>query len=110
MNQSPLPVACIRLTRPDKLTVPLEGLPIDYLDNRAALFASVTHDDARRVARLFDPEKLTFVVVGNPADLTPPGPGRTTLLSCFLDTGGLSDHSGTSIRLCASSLRNGCLD
>jgi zinc protease len=50
----------------------LEQLPIDYLDRRAALFAAVTHDEARRVARnLFDPEKLSFVVVGNPADLTP---------------------------------------
>ncbi len=50
----------------------LEGLPIDYLDHRAALFAAVTHDQARRVAgHLFDPEKLSFVVVGNPADLTP---------------------------------------
>ena len=49
----------------------LERLPIDYLDHRAALFAAVTHDDALRVARqLFDPEKLSFVVVGNPADLT----------------------------------------
>jgi zinc protease len=50
----------------------LERLPIDYLDHRAGLFAAVTHEDARRVARhLFDPEKLSFVVVGNPADLTP---------------------------------------
>jgi zinc protease len=50
----------------------LERLPIDFLDRRAALFTAVTHDQARRVARqLFDPEKLSFVVVGNPADLTP---------------------------------------
>ena len=50
----------------------LEQLPIDFLEHRAALFAAVTHEDARRVARhLFDPEKLSFVVVGNPADLTP---------------------------------------
>jgi zinc protease len=50
----------------------LEQLPIDFLDRRAGLFAAVTHEDARRVARyLFDPEKLSFVVVGNPADLTP---------------------------------------
>ena len=52
--------------------IQLERLPIDFLDHRAALFAAVTHDQARRVARqLFDPEKLSFVVVGNPADLTP---------------------------------------
>jgi zinc protease len=53
----------------------LEQLPIDFLEHRAALFAAVTHEDARRVARhLFDPEKLSFVVVGNPADLTPTRP------------------------------------
>jgi zinc protease len=50
----------------------LERLPIDFLDHRAALFDAVTHDEARRVARhLFDPDRLSFVVVGDPADLTP---------------------------------------
>jgi len=50
----------------------LEQLPIDYLDHRAALFSAVTQDEARRVARqLFDPDRLSFVVVGDPADLTP---------------------------------------
>jgi zinc protease len=50
----------------------LDRLPIDFLERRAALFGAVTHDEARRVARnLFDPDRLSFVVVGDPADLTP---------------------------------------
>jgi zinc protease len=49
-----------------------ERLPIDFLERRAALFSAVTHDEARRVARnLFDPDRLSFVVVGDPTDLTP---------------------------------------
>jgi zinc protease len=49
-----------------------ERLPIDFLDRRAALFGAVTLGEARRVARqLFDPDRLSFVVVGDPADLTP---------------------------------------
>jgi zinc protease len=50
----------------------LEKLGIDYLDRRAALFDAVTLDQARRVAsRLLDPDRLSFVVVGDPVDLTP---------------------------------------
>ena len=60
--------------------IQLENLGIDYLDRRAALFGGVTLDQAKRVARgLLDPERLSFAVVGDPADLTPtrimPDPG-----------------------------------
>jgi zinc protease len=49
-----------------------ERLGVDFLDRRAALFDAVTQNEARRVARgLFDPDRLSFVVVGDPADLTP---------------------------------------
>jgi zinc protease len=48
-----------------------DDLGIDYLDRRNALIAAVTLDDARRVARrLFDPDKLSVVVVGAPEGLT----------------------------------------
>ena len=58
----------------------LENLGIDYLDRRAALFGGVTLEQAKRVAgNLLDPERLSFVVVGDPADLIPtrtvPDPG-----------------------------------
>jgi zinc protease len=47
-----------------------DGLGIDYLDRRAALIDAVTLADAKRVAhRLFDPDKLSFVVVGSPESL-----------------------------------------
>jgi zinc protease len=60
--------------------IQLENLGIDYLDRRAALFGAVTLDQAKRVAHtLLDPDKLSFAVVGDPADLTPtrivPDPG-----------------------------------
>jgi zinc protease len=48
----------------------LENLGIDYLDRRAGLFGGVTLDQAKRVARgLLDPDRLSFVVVGDPANL-----------------------------------------
>ena len=51
--------------------IQLENLGIDYLDRRAGLFGVVTLDQAKRVARgLLDPERLSFAVVGDPADLT----------------------------------------
>jgi zinc protease len=51
--------------------IQLEKLGIDYLDRRAALFGAVTLDQAKKVARaLLDPERLSFAVVGDPADLT----------------------------------------
>jgi len=47
-----------------------DGLGIDYIDRRKALIEGVTLDDAKRVAhRLFDPDKLSFVVVGSPDKL-----------------------------------------
>jgi zinc protease len=50
----------------------IEKLGIDYLDRRAALFDAVTMEQAHRVAhRLLDPDRLSFVVVGDPVDLTP---------------------------------------
>ena len=51
--------------------IQLENLGLDYLDRRAALFGRVTLDQAKRLARgLLDPERLSFAVVGDPADLT----------------------------------------
>ena len=51
--------------------IQLENLGIDYLDRRAGLFGAVTLDQAKRVARgVLDPERLSFAVVGDPADLT----------------------------------------
>ena len=50
----------------------MEGLGIDFLNRRAALFGAVTLDEARRVARhLLNPDGLSFVVVGDPANLRP---------------------------------------
>jgi zinc protease len=47
-----------------------DRLGIDYLDHRRALIDGVSLNDARRVAkRLFDPDAVTFVVVGAPTDL-----------------------------------------
>ncbi|HEV2676477.1 MAG TPA: pitrilysin family protein [Aliidongia sp.] len=48
------------------------GLPIDYFDRRKGLIEKVTLADARRVAKaVLDPAKLSFVVVGDPAGVTP---------------------------------------
>jgi zinc protease len=48
-----------------------DALGIDYLERRDALISAVTLEDAKRVARrLFDPDKLSFVVVGSPEGLT----------------------------------------
>ena len=50
--------------------IQLENLGIDYLDRRVALLSGVTLDQARRVARnLLDPNRLSFAIVGDPADL-----------------------------------------
>jgi zinc protease len=47
-----------------------DKLGIDYLERRNALIDKVTIADAKRVARrLFDPDKLSFVVVGSPENL-----------------------------------------
>jgi len=50
----------------------IEKLGTDYLDRRAALFDTVTLDQARQVAhRLLDPDGLSFAVVGDPTNLAP---------------------------------------
>jgi zinc protease len=47
-----------------------QGLPIDYPLIRNQRVDAITLDEANRVARaLFDPERLTFVVVGRPEGL-----------------------------------------
>ncbi|MEO1240244.1 MAG: pitrilysin family protein, partial [Pseudomonadota bacterium] len=45
----------------------MQGLPIDYINTRNDKVNAVTMEDVRRVAaRLYDPEALRFVVVGQP--------------------------------------------
>jgi zinc protease len=52
------------------LVVMRDKLGIDYFDRRSGLIDGVSLDDAKRVAkRLFDPDALSFVVVGAPAAL-----------------------------------------
>ncbi|MCC7272135.1 MAG: insulinase family protein [Alphaproteobacteria bacterium] len=52
-----------------------DGLGIDYMEKRAERFRRVTPAEARRVAaRLLDPTKLLFVVVGEPESLNPTRP------------------------------------
>jgi len=52
--------------------IQLEDLGIDYLDRRNGLIEAVTLEDANRVARsLFDPDALTFVIVGQPEGVEP---------------------------------------
>lgn len=49
----------------------LDGYTPDYPSRRNGFIQAVTLDDARRVAaRVFDPAKLSFVVVGSPEGLT----------------------------------------
>ncbi|BBK39703.1 peptidase M16 [Allostella sp. ATCC 35155] len=49
-----------------------DGLGIDYLKTRAERFLRVTLADAKRVAgRVFDPDRLLFVAVGEPENLKP---------------------------------------
>lgn len=48
------------------------GRPIDYLETRNAMIEAVTLDEANRVAkRLFRPDKLQIVVVGEPVGMLP---------------------------------------
>ena len=48
----------------------MDDMPIDYAVTRNAKIEAVTMDDIRRVAaRLFQPDALHFVVVGQPAGL-----------------------------------------
>jgi len=54
-----------------------DKLGLDYLERRAGLIEGVTLDHARAVARrLFDPARLSFAVVGDPADLNSTRPPR----------------------------------
>jgi zinc protease len=49
----------------------MDGYAPDYPSQRNGFIQAVTLDDARRVAaRVFDPTKLSFVVVGSPEGLT----------------------------------------
>jgi zinc protease len=58
----------------------LDGLGIDYLDRRAKLISGVTLEQARDVARrLYDPARLSFAVVGDPAGLQATRPLPETL-------------------------------
>ncbi len=48
----------------------LDGLDADFINRRNNLIEKVTLDDVNRVAKkLFQPEKLTFIVVGSPQNL-----------------------------------------
>lgn len=50
----------------------IDGMPIDYVNTRNARVDAVTQEDVNRVARdRLEPEKLTFVVVGQPDGLLP---------------------------------------
>jgi len=54
-----------------------ERLGIDYLERRSGLIGGVTLEQARSVARrLFDPARLSFTVVGDPAGLETTRPAR----------------------------------
>ena len=49
-----------------------DDIPVDYVTNRNAYVEAVTLEDLRRVAaRLFRPDDLHFVVVGQPQGLSP---------------------------------------
>ena len=52
----------------------MAGLPVDYMDKRNSLINAVTRDDVKRAAkRLFNPDRLTFVVAGS---LAPPAKAK----------------------------------
>lgn len=56
------------------LQVQRDNLGIDYLNKRNDLLNAVTLADVRRVAaRLLDPARLTTILVGQPAGITPDG-------------------------------------
>lgn len=65
----------LRLTSNDRIagllvSMQVNDLGIDYLEKRNALIEAVTLDDLKRVAaRLYDPDHLLTVVVGDPPDL-----------------------------------------
>ncbi len=48
----------------------LDGLPVDFFDKRNAMVEAVTLDDVNRVAKEYlQPERFTFIVVGEPQGL-----------------------------------------
>ncbi|MBI1252367.1 MAG: insulinase family protein [Alphaproteobacteria bacterium] len=47
----------------------LAGRDMDYINRRNALIRAVTLNDVNRVARLYDPARFTFVIVGQPQGL-----------------------------------------
>ena len=52
------------------VSIQAENLGIDFLDKRNSYIEKVTIEDARRAAkRLYNPDQLTVVVVGDPANL-----------------------------------------
>ncbi len=54
------------------LGMQISGLPLDYIATRNDNVRAVTGDDIKRVAaRLLDPDRLTFVVVGQPEGIEP---------------------------------------
>ncbi len=65
----------LRLTSNDRIagllvSMQANDLGIDYLDKRNGFIEAVTLDDVKRVAaRLYDPDSLLTVVVGDPPDL-----------------------------------------
>lgn len=65
----------LRLTSNDRIagllvSMQVHNLGLDYLEKRNGFIEAVTLEDLRRVAaRLYDPDSLLTVVVGNPPDL-----------------------------------------
>ena len=54
------------------LSLQLDDLPIDYLDKREARINAITKDDIQKLAKgLLTPGKMTTVLVGKPAGVTP---------------------------------------
>lgn len=70
----------LRLSSTDRIarmlvSIQYHDLGIDYIDKRASYINAVTADGIQKLARrLLDPKKLTFVVVGKPAAVTPTAP------------------------------------
>ncbi|MGH1402638.1 MAG: M16 family metallopeptidase [Alphaproteobacteria bacterium] len=53
------------------LSLQLDALPIDYLDQRAALLNAVTAEDVQKTAqRILDTNALTTVIVGQPENIS----------------------------------------
>jgi zinc protease len=53
------------------LSLQIDNMPIDYLDQREAKIKAATAADVQRVAKeLLDTKKMTTVLVGQPGDIT----------------------------------------